>query len=184
MPDRPNVILVTTDSQGWNALGDVGGGFVETPTLDALASEGVRFDRTYATSPVCGPSRTGLYTGRYPHAVGAWTNGIPVQQGVDTAGQYFRRAGYRTALVGKWHLDGRYFGDGEAAPGYEQAYWYDGHDYREDVGEAFWEWYRGGMDSRVAENDIDEIHDRGVTREDTWAGNVTDRALAFLDDVV
>jgi len=182
MPDRPNLLVVTTDSQGWNALGAVGDGFVDTPNVDSLAADGVRFDRTYATAPVCGPSRTGLYTGRYPHDVGAWTNGTGIEAGVETAGDYLRRAGYRTALVGKWHLDGRYFGTGEAARGYEDDYWYDGRNYRADVGEAFWEWYRSGMDGRVAENDIDEIHDRGVTREDTWAGNVTDRALAFVRD--
>jgi len=70
MPDRPNIVLVTTDSQGWNAVGECGEGFVETPHLDELTAAGARFDRTYVTAPVCGPSRTGLYTGQYPHAVG------------------------------------------------------------------------------------------------------------------
>jgi uncharacterized sulfatase len=184
MPDRPDIVLVTTDSQGWNAMGACGEGegFVETPRLDALADDGVCFENAYVTAPVCGPSRTGLYTGQYPHAVGAWTNGLGIEAGVETAGEHLRRAGYRTAYVGKWHLDGDYFGDGEAAPGYEPEYWYDGADYRADVGEAFWVWYRSGMNSRVAESDIDGIHERGITREDTWAGRITDRALAFLDD--
>jgi uncharacterized sulfatase len=182
MPPRPNVLLVTTDSQGWNAVGLDDDGFVETPNLSRLADAGVRFDRAYATSPVCGPSRAGIYTGQYAHASGAWTNGLPLHADVPTAGERLRELGYRTAYVGKWHLDGDYFGDGRAAPGYESEYWYDAQNYREDVGEEFWEWYRSGMETRVSENDVDAIHDRGVTREDTWAGSVTDRALAFLAD--
>ena len=180
MANRPNLVLITTDSLGWNALGDCGGGFVETPRLDELAAAGARFDTAYVTAPVCGPSRTGLYTGQYPHAVGGWTNGIGIQQDVATMGDYLQAAGYRTGYVGKWHLDGDYFGTGTAAAGYDAEFWYDGQDYREDVGEEYWQWYRNGMETRVAETPIDEIHDRGITRTDTWAGNITERALAFL----
>ncbi|WP_254280644.1 sulfatase-like hydrolase/transferase [Haloarcula marina] len=163
-------------------LGQCGDGFVETPNVDALAEDGVRFDQTYCTAPVCGPSRTGLYTGRYPHEVGGWTNGIGIEAGIETAGEYFREAGYRTAYVGKWHLDGEYFGTGEAPPGYESEYWYDWTNYREDIGEEAWEWYRSGIENQTAEHDIEEIHDRGITREDTWAGNITERTLAFLEN--
>lgn len=181
MSDRPNIVLVTTDSQGWNAVGVGNEGFVETPNIDRLADNGIRFDQNYVTAPVCGPSRAGIYTGQYPHASGGWTNGLPIYDGVPTMGERLRELGYRTAYVGKWHLDGDYLGDGKAAPGYESEYWYDAQNYRED-NEDLWEWYRSGMDTRVAENPIDEIHDRGITREDTWAGNITDNALAFLDD--
>jgi uncharacterized sulfatase len=183
MPDRPNIVLVITDSQGWNAVGcGPGPDFAETPNVDALAADGVRFDRTYASAVPCTPSRAGLFTGRHAHDAGAWTNNTRLYKGVETMGQHLRRAGYRTANVGKWHLDGDYFGTGEAAPGYEPDYWYDGQNYREEMGEEFWEWYRAGMDTRVAENPIGEIHERGITREDTWAGNITDRALAFIED--
>lgn len=181
MTDRPNIVLVTTDSQGWNAVGGEEG-FVETPNINRLADTGVRFDRNYATAPVCGPSRAGIYTGQYPHASGAWTNGLSLHNGIPTMGERLRELGYRTAYVGKWHLDGDYLGDGQAAPGYESAYWYDAQNYREDVSEDLWEWYRSGMETRVSENPIDEIHDREISREDTWAGNITDNALAFLDD--
>lgn len=183
MADRPNIVLFITDSQGWNALGDCGRGFAETPNLDALAAEGVRFDRNYATAVPCTPSRSGLFSGKFSHAAGAWTNGFRLYKGVETMGQYLRREGYRTAYVGKWHLDGDYFGTGEAAPGYDTEYWYDGADYREEVGEGTWEWFRSGMETRVSENDIGEIHERGITREDTWAGNITDRTMEFLAEV-
>jgi uncharacterized sulfatase len=182
MPDRPNVVLFLTDSQGWNALGECGEGFATTPTIDGLADDGVCFDRSYITAPTCTPSRAGLVTGRHPHDAGAWTNNLRLYQGVETMGQHFQRAGYRTAWVGKWHLDGDYFGHGEAPPGYDEAYWYDGQNYREHVGEERWEWFREGMSTKVSENPIEEIHERDITREDTWAGGITDNALAFLDD--
>ncbi|WP_276256575.1 sulfatase-like hydrolase/transferase [Halomontanus rarus] len=183
MADQPNIVLFVTDSQGWNALGECGEGVANTPNIDALAEEGVRFDNTYATAVPCTPSRAGLFSGQYCHASGAWTNNLRLYKGVKTMGHHLRREGYRTAYIGKWHLDGDYFGTGEAAPGYDPEFWYDGKDYREDIGEDLWEWYRSGMDTRVAENDIDEIYERDITREDTWAGNITNRVLDFLDAV-
>jgi uncharacterized sulfatase len=182
MVDRPNIVLFVTDSQGWNALGECGRGFADTPTLDRLAGEGVRFDRTYTGAVPCTPARAGLFSGKHSHAAGAWKNGLRLRKGVGTMGHHLRDLGYRTAYVGKWHLDGDYFGTGEAAPGYDPEHWYDGADYRDTVGENTWSWYREGMETRVAENPIDEIHERGITREDTWAGNITDRVRAFLDD--
>lgn len=182
MSDHPNIVVVTTDSQNWSGVSTGNADFVDTPNLDSLADEGVRFDQNYVTAPVCAPSRAGIYTGRYPHSSGAWTNGLQLYEGVPTMGEQFRDAGYRTAYVGKWHLDGDYMGDGKAAPGYEEEYWYDAANYRDDIGEELWDWYRSGMRTRVSENDIDEIHERNISREDTWAGNITDHALAFIED--
>jgi len=180
--ERPNILLVTTDSHGWNTVSVDDNGFVDTPNIRRLAEEGVTFERSYASAPVCGPSRAGIYTGQYAHVSGAWTNGLSLQSDVSTIGERLQDQGYRTAYVGKWHLDGEYMGDGEAPPGYESEYWYDARNYRDDIGEELWEWYRSGMDTRVSENDIDEIHERGITRGDTWAGNITDTALSFLND--
>ncbi|WP_065188109.1 sulfatase family protein [Shewanella woodyi] len=79
-----------------------------TPTLTQLANEGVRFTNAYVPSPLCGPSRAALMTGRYPQRFGIYNNadvkaaGLPVEENV--LANNFRKAGYRTGAVGKWHL--------------------------------------------------------------------------------
>lgn len=183
MANQPNIVLVLTDTQSLNAVGSIGESHVETPTIDRLAREGVSFENAYSAAPVCTPARGCLFTGQYPHGAGAWTNNVHLYEGVTRMGEYFSGAGYRTAYVGKWHLDGDYFGDGVAPEPYEQEFWYDGEDYRQEVGEEFWEWWRSGMWKNAAEPSPEEIRERGITREDTWAGRVTDRAQAFLESV-
>ena len=117
---RPNIVLIMTDSQGPNVLGESGAGFVSTPHIDRLAREGLQFTRAYNCSPVCTPARAGLFTGLHPHSAGAWGNDIPLGAGVRTLGRHLQDAGYRTAYVGKWHLDGTdYFGTGLVPDGYE-----------------------------------------------------------------
>jgi uncharacterized sulfatase len=187
MADRPNVVLVVTDTQGLNAVGDLGGageGVVDTPTLDRLADEGVSCANAYAGAPVCGPSRGCMFTGHYAHNAGSWTNNVMLYQGIDTMGTAFREAGYRTAYVGKWHLDGDYHGYGTAPDPYEQEYWYDGENYRQDVGDDFFEWYwPGGFQQDNAEYPPETLREQGITREDVWGGRIVDRARAFIEDV-
>lgn len=105
---RPNIVYIVSDDQGWKDVG-FHGSDIKTPNIDRLANEGVRMDRFYA-QPMCTPSRAALLTGRYPDRYGLQTLVIP------SAGKYglatdewlmpqsLQAAGYRTAIVGKWHL--------------------------------------------------------------------------------
>lgn len=101
---QPNILLLMTDQQRWDAMG-CSGGWVNTPHVDRIASEGVRFSNCVTNSPVCVPARLSLATGRYPHNTGVWRN-APHTLAADapTWMQAIRDAGYRTSLFGKTHL--------------------------------------------------------------------------------
>ena len=144
---RPNFLLVLTDTQPTAFLGCYGTVGVQTPCLDALAAQGVRFEHAYTTSPLCTPARAGLFTGMMPSMAGAYTNAQPLGDTVLTMGQRFSAAGYRCGYIGKWHLDGYdYFGTGECPPGWEDVFWYDGRRYLTELSpEQVTLWRRGLM---------------------------------------
>ena len=101
----PNVILLMSDDQGWGDVGFNGNEKIHTPHLDAMAAEGVRFNRFYASAPLCSPTRGGCLTGRYPFRFGvlaAHTGGMRV--GEITIAEMLKSKGYRTGFFGKWHL--------------------------------------------------------------------------------
>ena len=101
---RPNILFIMTDQQRRDAMG-CSGGWVNTPNLDRIAAEGVRFSNCVTTTPVCIPARVTLATGLYPHNTGVWRNGeytLPPES--RTWMQAIRDAGYRTSLFGKTHL--------------------------------------------------------------------------------
>lgn len=117
-PQRPNVLFILADDLGWGDLSCYGRPDYRTPNLDALARGGVRLTQAYSASPVCTPTRCAFVTGRYParSAVGleeplTWRRNLEQQKrdvGLPpehpTVASLLKRAGYRTALVGKWHL--------------------------------------------------------------------------------
>jgi arylsulfatase A-like enzyme len=100
--DRPNILIVFTDDQGWADLGCFGSKTNKTPRMDRLAAEGTRFTSFYAQH-VCGPSRSALLTGRYPIRSKGW--GMPADE--ITFAELIRRAGYQTACIGKWDVSSR-----------------------------------------------------------------------------
>ena len=92
------------DQLRWDYLSCYGHPHLETPHIDKLAEKGVRFDRTYVQSPVCGPSRASFYTGRTAFSHGSTWNRIPLPIGELTVGDYLQPLGVRTAAIGKTHL--------------------------------------------------------------------------------
>lgn len=105
---RPNVLIILTDQQTNDALSWSGNPNLRTPAMDRIARRGVYFTESYCTSPVCGPSRSSIITGRMPHETGVVWNTNRLSQKHPTIGQIFLKAGYNTAWAGKWHLPESY----------------------------------------------------------------------------
>ena len=103
---RPNVLLVLADQYPAYATGYNGDSCARTPHLDGLAREGARFANAISNCPVCTPYRAMLQTGRWPLATGLVANDLRLPEREYTLGEAFRDAGYQTAYIGKWHLDG------------------------------------------------------------------------------
>jgi len=101
---RPNFLFIITDQHRADHLGCYGDRMVRTPHIDALAAQGRRFERCYVTNPICMPNRAAMLTGRMPSVNGVRHNGVPLPLGSLTFPEVLRRAGYRTALIGKAHL--------------------------------------------------------------------------------
>jgi choline-sulfatase len=121
MPERPNVLLVTSDEHRPDAMGVAGHDIVETPTLDRLAAEGTRFTDAYCPSPLCAPCRAAFATGRYVHEVGAWDNAASYDGTPAAWGERLAERGVHTASVGK--LDFRPGVEGfaeQVAPSYRE----------------------------------------------------------------
>jgi len=107
MPDRPNICLITTDTQRTDSLGCYGHPAAHSPNLDRLAADGVRFDECHANCPVCMPDRASLLTGLHPPVHGAVENGVEPRDGLDNFFDVLAGAGYTTMMVGKTHFGPR-----------------------------------------------------------------------------
>ncbi len=157
-PKYPNLIVIMTDDQGYADVGFNGCKDIPTPNIDKIAAQGVRFTDGYVSFPVCSPSRAGFITGRYQDRFGYTTNpsidpenpiaGLPVEE--ETMAQILRKANYKSAIIGKWHLGTHpKFHPLERGFDYFYGFLSGGHDYYpesltlNDLSEVKrkWQWY-------------------------------------------
>ena len=104
MPDQPNILFIFSDQQRWDSVGCYGQSLPTTPHLDAMAAEGVRFERAFTPQPLCTPARACLHTGRYATEVDTWMLSMALPTDEPTVAHHLTRAGYETGYIGKWHL--------------------------------------------------------------------------------
>jgi arylsulfatase A-like enzyme len=121
---KPNFLFIIADDHRWDAMGVVQKEhgekarypWFETPSMDRLAAEGVRFRNAFVTHSICSPGRAGFLTGQYTHVNGVMDNNTPFPVQAVTHATRLRDAGYRTAYFGKWHM-----GSQQARPGFQYA---------------------------------------------------------------
>ena len=102
--EQPNVLLIMTDQQTADAMSNAGNRYLNTPAMDELAADGIRFTNNYVTQPLCMPFRTSLQTARYPHEVKVRNNGEEIAGDFPLLGNLMADAGYTLNYVGKWHV--------------------------------------------------------------------------------
>ena len=157
--DQPNIVFIFTDDHCEQALSAYDPTRISTPHMDRLANEGMRFTRCYVTNAICGPSRAVIQTGKYNHLNGFFRNGITFNGDQQTFPKLLQKAGYQTAVVGKWHL-------GSTPQGYDH--------YDVLVGQG--PYYNPPMITKDANGEP-------VTRENTGYTTdvITDKALDWLE---
>ena len=169
---KKQVILIMTDTTRKDMLGCYGNPAMKTPNLDRLAAEGIRYENAYTCQPVCGPARSAIFTGTFPHTNGVVTNSVALREDVKTLGQWLCEAGISCGYVGKWHLDGGdYFGNGKCPDGWDPDYWYDMRCYLEELTE----------EERMKSRKKATAYEEGMTEEFTYAHRCSDRAIEYLN---
>ena len=163
-PRGSNVIFIMADDHAYQAISAYGSRLIDTPNIDRLADEGMRFDRAYVGNSICSPSRATMLTGKFSHANGL-RNNVDVFDGSQaTLQSLMREAGYQTAIVGKWHLKSAPtgFDHWEVLPGQGEYY---NPDFRRPDGRVRYEGYV-----------TDIVTDLAIR----WLGEERDPAKPFL----
>lgn len=123
----PNIVLILTDDMGYDDLAAYGNSEIQTPNIDRLCREGVTCTNAYVSAPICVPSRMGLLTGRCQQRFGVYDNVYGPERNrlwlrETTLADVLRDAGYRTGLVGKWHLSGNNHNAWDYAPPHTRGF--------------------------------------------------------------
>jgi len=101
---RPNIIFIMTDDHASHAMSCYGSKINETPNLDRIANEGIRFENSFCTNSICAPCRAVILSGKYSHLNGVKDNRLKFDGSQQTFPKLLQKAGYQTAILGKWHL--------------------------------------------------------------------------------
>ncbi len=170
MNPLPNVIFVFSDQHRAQAVGYAGDPNVKTPVMDRLAQQALNFTHAVSCAPVCSPYRASLLTGQYPLTHGVFVNDVCLSHQAVSMADAFASAGYDTAYIGKWHLDGhgrsRYIPPErrqgfdfwqvlECTHDYNHSFYYAG----DDPSKHLWEGYDAEAQTRAAQEYIRQ-HDR------------------------
>jgi arylsulfatase A-like enzyme len=176
----PNIVLIFTDDQGYADVGCYGAQGFETPNLDRMAENGIRFTDFYVTQPVCGASRAGLLTGCYPNRIGLM--GAPdhnakhgIHENEMTIAELLKQHNYATAIYGKWHLGHlpRFL---PTRHGFDD---YFGLPYSNDM----WPWHperpKDYIDLPLIEGEKTIAYNPDMSKLTTW---YTERAVKFIEE--
>ena len=174
MDKKHQVVFIMTDTTRHDMVGCYGNPDMKTPSIDRLASEGVRYSKAYSCQPVCGPARSAIFTGLYPHSNGSFTNCVPLWAGVKTVGQRLSEKGVHSVYIGKWHLDGGdYFGNGFCPEGFDDRYWFDMKRYLDELSDD---------DKVKSRKESSSLEDGGVDETFTFGHRIAQRAISFLEN--
>jgi arylsulfatase A-like enzyme len=161
----PNVVLIITDDMGYGDLGSYGSPDLQTPSIDSLATDGIRLTDFYSNGVLCSPTRAGLLTGRYQQRYGIESalGSAPMSQGLivtgDSLPQLMKNTGYATGLFGKWHL-GMIDEHSPGAQGFDYFFGFRG---------AYLDFYQ---------------HDRGSANPDLWENDTRIERNGYLTDLI
>ena len=162
---RPNLLFLIADQHRGDFLHCAGHPLVQTPALDRLASQGVRFDRAYTSWPICVPARMSIITGRYPHSHGAFGDQSVLLQA--TIADYLKTFGYQTAAIGKMH-----FLDTDQHHGFD--YRIEREDFEKEVGE-------GRRSHKVSSRDGKPFGIATWPEDKTYEHFIADKTIAWLE---